>query len=173
MSVFNILLNLSQTARVTAQMWEGTLWWWAAGLFCLRIWITGDFHFLALSILSVQESLQGFLNYTVNFNLCFLPISSPKFNIFLQNSYQNTVASKNETFTCVNKTNNTYTRGQKCTLLVKNHLVSTVVWITAPLTHATATPPPPLLNLTLFSVGENSEIKYPNKVFMNKHGIRI
>lgn len=68
----------------------------------------GWFPRLTLLILSVQESLRGFLNYTVNFNLCLLPILSLKFNIFIQNSYQNTVAAKKETFTCIIKPNNTY-----------------------------------------------------------------
>lgn len=43
----------------------------------------GRFTLLTLLLLSVEESLWGFLNYCASFNLCLLPTLSLIFNIFI------------------------------------------------------------------------------------------
>lgn len=69
---------------------------------CWTVLLTdlGNRRFLlwTLSMLSVLESLRGFQNYPVDFNLRLSPILSLKFNIFIQNSYQNAVTSKKGDF---------------------------------------------------------------------------
>lgn len=84
----------------------GTLWAWGAGGLALGSgqWVNSTSK---TPDPGSAAALQGFLNYTVYFHLCLLPVLILKFNIFIQNSYQKTVASDRETFTCVIKSNNT------------------------------------------------------------------
>lgn len=103
-----MLLNLSETAQFTQQMSEGTL-----GDELLDYSVTdldnGQFPLLTLLLLSVEESLWGFLNYCASFNLCLLPTLSLTFNIFIWKSYENTASSKNgEMVACISKSSNTY-----------------------------------------------------------------
>lgn len=69
----------------------------------------GRFTLLTLLLLSVEESLWGFLNYCASFNLCLLPTLSLIFNIFIWKSYGNTASSKNgEMVACISKSSNMY-----------------------------------------------------------------
>lgn len=103
-SAFNLLLGLPEQLRSELRG-AGTLWAWGAGGSALGSgqWVNST---SSTPDLGSAAALQGFLNYIVNFHLCLLPVLTPKFNIFIPNSYQNTAASERETFTCVIKSNN-------------------------------------------------------------------
>lgn len=123
-SVFSILLNLSQTAQVTEQMSEGTF-----GDELLDYSVTdldnGRFPLLTLLLLSVKESLWGFLNYCASFNLCLLPTLSLTFNIFIRKATKTLPLQKMGRWSLVSASQAIHTRQKPETYFTgeKKHLV--------------------------------------------------